>query len=344
MTTLKDTDTLRAASIYDVADRAGVSAVTVSRVYSKKASVAKATRQRVLDAAKDLGYRRNPLAAALRGASSRSVGVLWSGGTSSMMGDLSRMLLRGLEKHDYVALALDHFHEWRRTIALLEEMRARATDAVVIQAEANLLNNKRVAALLRGVPCVVVAATSFETEHDLIVHDRLGAYRHMTDHLVDVGRTKPAVAVMARSNKTKLDAIGRQMAERGLDPETLCVLDTQGCESPSSTDQVWQALSRFDGKRFDYDALVCTSDAAAVAAYRWLTARGLRVPDDVSLVGSNNVEFAAYHSPPLATIDRRHEELATTIEDVLFTRLRNPEARPLRERVEMRFIPRESAG
>lgn len=341
MTRVAKTHSVRSASIHDVAKRAKVAAVTVSRVFSNTTLVAEGTRRRVLKAARELGYRRNPLAAALRGASSRSIGILWSSGRSNQPGDLSRQLLRRFEQHQYVALALDHFNEWSRTITLLEELRDRAVDAIVIQASETLLENPKLQALLSERPCLIVGVNELSTEHDLIVHDRLNGYAAVTDHLLTKGRQRLGFLGSALSNVSKIDLIRSKVEGAN---GSLTLLDTSESDQEFSADRAWERLSKVDSKSFDLDAVICTSDAAAVAAHRWLIDQGLSVPGDVALVGCNNFEFSVYHQPPLATLEYHYSQLGEAIERLIFTRLGNLEAPPLRERVEARFLPRESAG
>lgn len=348
MSMVKDSQFSRSVSIYDVARRAGVSAVTVSRVWSGKAIVSESTRLKVLQSARELGYKRNPLAAALRGASSHTVGILWSGSSSSSISELSRSLQRGLEKREYVAMTMDHFHEWKRTIALLEEMRSRSIDAIIIQAQEYLITHPRVAALLDERPCVVVSQLPFDTKYDLIVHDRIQAYRQVIDHFISTGRKRLLFVTQLAAGTWKFEAIKQLLKERGKNPDSLGVLDTTKHAELSNADATWRTLCDQypDGtrKRFDFDAVICESDTRSVVIQQWLCKRGLLVPDDVAVVGSHNEAFSAYHNPPLATLENRHDELATTIERVLFERFENPDQEPIRALVSMNFVPRESAG
>lgn len=346
MTMLRDTESLRSVSIYDVARQARVSAVTVSRVYSGKATVAPETRERVLKVATALGYRRNPLAAALRGASSHTVGILWSGHSSSISNDITRALQRGLEKRDYVAMAVDHFHEWKRTIALLEEMRLRAIDAIIIQAQQYLITHPQVATILDERPCVVVSYQPFETKYDLIVHDRTEAYRQVLEYFISAGRKRILMVTDMLSGRWKHEAVKRLLKELGAQKVKLELLDTSPHGGMSNADSTWRSFSDNypAGSRFDHDAVICESDTRSLVIHRWLTERGISVPDDVAIVGSNNEHFAAYYQPPLATMDYRYGELAQIIERVLFKRFEEPEAPPIRVHLNMEFIHRASAG
>lgn len=348
MSMLKENEGLRSTSIYDVARVAGVSAVTVSRVYSGKAAVAEATRKRVLDTGKELGYRRNPLAAALRGASSHAVGILWSGRSSNIVTEITRSLQRSLEKRDYVAMAVDHFHEWKRTIALLEEMRSRAIDAIMIQAQEHLVTHPRVAAILDERPCVVVSNVPFDTPYDLVIHDRTEAYRQVVEHLLATGRKRLLCATSGAAGKWKLDILRQLLKAHGRSPNSLTILETGNYPDLSSSDGMWQTLCdlypKGSKKRFDFDAIISDSDTRCVVIHRWLQQRGLSVPDDVAMIGSHDEPFSAYYDPPLASLNYRAEALAQAMERVLFERFENPGQPPIRVQVDMQFICRASAG
>ncbi len=82
----------------------------------------------------------------------------------------------------------------------------------------------------------------------------------------------------------------------------------------------------------------------ALALISWLQSNGIRVPDDVAVVGFSNTEMAECLDPPLASVERNDGQLADVIEQVLFARLETPALPPQRREVAMQFIWRESAG
>lgn len=336
---MRDGSGNRTANIYDVAGLAGVSPGTVSRVFSRKVRVAQATRLRVIDAARELGYRPNPLAASLRGASSQTVGLLWSS-SSSLFYDISSTLRRNLEQHDYLLLPADHYHEWKRTISVLEDMRSRATDAIVIQGNQQLFEHPDVAALLRGKRCLIVTPKPFETPHDLLIHDRRQAYYDMAAQLIKSGRKRLMHITSTAADEVKISAVQACMFEHGLDPQSLRVVERS--HGHGHAEQTWRALSQLDARKVNCDAVLCSSDTAAVTAHRWLTEHGLRVPDDVALVGSNNEDFSQHYQPPLATVDRQPQLLAQTMTQMLLNRLEQPDLPPVVEQVQAKFVARGS--
>jgi LacI family transcriptional regulator len=92
------------------------------------------------------------------------------------------------------------------------------------------------------------------------------------------------------------------------------------------------------------DALLCSCDEAAITAISWLTARGIHVPDDVAVVGFNNSSIDEHQAVPLASVDRREDEMIDAALQMLYSRLKEPALPVRRVELPMQFVWRRSAG
>jgi DNA-binding LacI/PurR family transcriptional regulator len=109
----------------------------------------------------------------------------------------------------------------------------------------------------------------------------------------------------------------------------------------------WSAYHRALDQRggaFDFDCLLCSTDEGAVVALSWLKERGLRVPEQVAVIGFNNAMFSPWLTPALASVDRRDEAVAGAIERMVFERLTDGAQGGRRERIAMKLVARASAG
>ncbi len=329
----------KVASTIDVAKLAGVSHMTVARVFSGSGCVAAKTREQVLNAARQVNFRPNPLARGLRGGATRTIGVFWS--LINPSGLMASRIANRLRAHDYVPYLVDQEQTAKRMVLTLEDLRRRGTDGLVVQAPEDVLSDPAALDVLGAFPAVVVVRMSpGSVRFDEIVHDRLEAFREVARHFLRTGRRRPAFMGNLAGNRQKWQAFAQVLSEGGIHVSDASCIDLAAFW-PS--DCIATLDKRF-GKTFPFDSLVCTSDKLAVPSMHWLKSRGTRIPEDVAVVGANNRSMAPFFDPPLASIERKDDDIIEHIETMLFRRIANPGCPPDRATVRMSFLWRESAG
>jgi DNA-binding LacI/PurR family transcriptional regulator len=337
-------------TLHDVARHAKVSVSAVSAAVRgsdgrQGTRLSPKTRQRILEVAQELGYRPNVMARGLAGGRTNMVGLLWSLGGLHNSVMISRLGMMLQDKH-YAWTIADHRHEQRLAHAALVDFARRGVDAVVVNdAFPAMLREPRVRQLLESIGSVVmVSADELNVAGDLLVVDRLTAVRQIVDHFVASGRRRPAMLAPLEGNRSKWECFDSRLREHGLEPIEAAAIDMGRHSSMDYRPLTHQTLDGYFGKRIPFDALWCTTDQTATAAISWLNARGLRVPDDVAVVGFNNDPLAPYVAPPLASVDRCADATFDWIEKRLFQCLAKPNSAPVHQRLGMEFIWRESAG
>lgn len=338
------------ATASDVAKLTGVSAMTVSRALSGKAPVAAATRQRIQEAAKALGYRPNQLAAGLRGSQTRSIGVIWAfvdpwdGDAGIALDVLERMQRRG-----FATYQAQHSERVDRLCECLDDLLSRRVDAIVIRATPPQLNHPKIRNRLEQAPAVLgvtrEAITGFPG--DLVIQDRYQAFGEVIEHLAQTGRKRPALvlSVDQEANAPKYDVFLERCREHGLadHPHTLVNLAFPFDPGVQGR-QYREGFRRAFPKKVPVDAVFCVNDVGAMFVMQDLLGRGLRIPEDVALIGFNNIEACQAMTPQLASCDRRFGETADAIERLLAWRLEHPDEPPQIETIHMTFVRRASAG
>lgn len=332
-----------------IAAHTGVSQTTVSLVLNGRADayrISDRTKRRIRSAARKLGYQSNYLARGLKGASTRSVGLIWSLISTPHSAMLVSELSRRISGRGYVCYVADLFRDAATTVATLRDFRQRRVDAVVIHATPDMFADTRVEAELEAFPAaLIVSDREHPAPHDMVVHDRLDAYRQVADHFVAIGRRAPVIIGNVASNQTKILAFTGRLRERGVRIGSRSVIDV-----PARGDQIimqdcYDALEAlFPSGAPPFDAAMCTNDELAVTVRAWLRGRNVRVPQDVALVGFDNTQSAAFCDPPLASVERCDQDVAEWVERTLFARLSDPDMPPQRQRIAMRFVHRGSAG
>lgn len=298
------------ANIRQVAHLAGVSHQTVSRVLNGHPSIRPATRQRVLDVIEQLNYRPNSAARALATNKSNRIGVI----VDSAVEYGPNSTLRGLE----VAARARGFWVTSVTVSddrelgaevTVEHLLAQGIDALcVIAPRASSLDLVREATL--SIPTLVVQSADDEVFLTTSVDQELGASLAVR-HLIDLGHT--AIAHLAGP----LDWLDAAARHRSWEAE----LQRCGLEQPDLVEGDWTADFAFDvaraGRMPRCSAVFAANDQMALGLIHGFAERGIRVPEDVSVVGFDDLPEAKHFLPPLTTVRQDFRALGERSVDVL---------------------------
>jgi LacI family transcriptional regulator len=332
-------------SIDHVASLANVSRVTVARVFSSPSLVAKKTKDKVLKASRMLKYRSNPLARGLAGGRTNTIGVLWKFSSNPAAPEITGKIAVQLQEKGYMSHISSFTADFDSTLEVLSEYAERRIEGVVIQAVDDWLLHKEFKDLLSQFRAVVLDTDELKPlPFDQVVRDRLGGYKDVAKHFVKCGRKRPFL-IGAGGNigdKKKCDAFVNQLQDSGLTiQQFLPVLEN----NDNYLDIVLSGLEKeFSNTTFPYDAIMCMSDDIAMCVMSCLIQKGLKVPDDVAVVGFNDILAAKHLKPSLASVNRQTENAVFAIERLLINRLENPEGPIQHEEIPMEFVWRESAG
>ncbi|MFE0463851.1 LacI family DNA-binding transcriptional regulator [Kitasatospora sp. NPDC058965] len=300
----------------DVAALAGVSHQTVSRVLNDSPNVRPETRERVLAAIRELDYRPNTAARALVTRRSQTLGVI---SFDSTLHGPSHMLY-GIEQAArragyFISIASLRHQDVRSVLEAVDRLRDQAVEGIAVIAS----QASTVAALgqrVGTVPMVTVGPADPGQLPGAGVDNRAGAEAAVR-YLLDLGhRTVHHVA----GPGDWLEAVARETGWRA-------VLTEQGRAVPASLPGDWSARSGYEaGLRLAADpevtAVFCANDQMALGLLRALHEQGRRVPEDVSVVGFDDIPEAGYLTPPLTTVRQDFGELGRRGFELLLERLR----------------------
>ena len=289
-------------TIQEIADKANVSPSTVSRVLRKSAGVAAAKQAAVLEAVEELNYRPNIFAQSLASGQSMTIGILTQNFGSPFYDGILQGILLGLEDTDYWPL----FADGRWQLALQEKalifLKDRLVDGIIVVGGQS--SPESLQSLAGELPLIVAARQVPELpDHCLYVDNYTAAY-DVTKYLLDMGHRDIAHIT---ASVVYHDAVGdirlRQIAykqalrDHGIEPDQELIVNGN-LQQQSGVLAVEMLLSR--GKAFS--AIFAANDQMAFGARLALYRRGIRVPEDVSLVGFDDEASAAYMVPPLTTV------------------------------------------
>ena len=304
----------------DVARLAGVSQKTVSRVLNDEPYVSAELRRRVLDAAESLGYRRNNAARALASGRTHAIGVVTLG--TGLYGPAS--LLTGIERavrRTGYALRVANTVEGDPggVAGAVETLLDQGVDGIVISEPIDEGDGS----LHVDVPVLVLGAPPALTAPRVVTAgvDGLALARLATDHLLDLGH----------ATVHHLAGPQRWFAARDRLAGWRAALEARGVPPPPHTMGDWSAASGYAAGRElagDVTAVFAANDDMAVGLIRALTEAGRRVPDDVSVVGFDDIPLAGYVTPPLTTVPQPFDAVATRGIELLLHAVEQPDAEP----------------
>lgn len=316
----------------DVAREAGVSRALVSIVYRGVDGASEATRQRVLEAGERIGYRRNVLAARLASRSVQSIGVL----LFDMRNDLTADVFEGVqheadERGVGVVVAISDPSGRRDTHAVNDLLGARVDALAMIS---STMSGQQARDLARTIP--VVSVTRDIAGVDSVVCDEPEAGLLLISHLVEQGyRSIVHLAPPWRPSR-RVDAYEEAIQEAGLDPW----VETIGYDF-EKTRAVAQKLLR---RKTRPDAIYANNDNAAYAVLEAAADLGLRVPEDLAVVGFDNLQASALRSINLTSIDQRPRELGRIAVRTALEHAADPARQPVRRVLEPHLVVRASSG
>ncbi|WP_092972907.1 substrate-binding domain-containing protein [Actinopolyspora lacussalsi] len=302
-------------SIKDVAHRAGVSIGTVSNALNRPDRVSADTRSRVRAVIDELGYVRSESARQLRSGDSRMVALLVLDIGNPFFVAMSRGAERAAREHG-LGVMMCHSAQDSEAESLYLSMFAeqRVRGVLVTPADttgANLLAFRR-----HGIPYVFVDRVVDSDDACSVSVDDVAGGELAVRHLVENGHERVAY-ISGPSNLAqctdRLVGARRAIEAGGLGPESLTVLETAKLDVASGRD----AGARLLGLRPRPTAVFCANDLLALGLLQAMFDAGVRVPEDVALVGYDDIEFAAAAAVPLTSVRQPAERMGSTAAELL---------------------------
>ena len=294
------------ATIADVAAKAGVSTATVSRVLAGVGRARPETQARVLEAARELGYRPSEVARSLKRRSTQTLGLIITDIENPYFPQLVRSVEDAARAAGYSVLLCNASDDPEREASYLDLLVERRVDGLVIAASSL---GARHGDWLTAPPIPVVLVNTAAPEADVpsIMSDNEGGASMVTRHLIDLGHQRFGYLMPPPRNvdaPERLAGVRKALRDAGIPSDALQVARGEAL--------VWGgevAAGQLLDRAPETTAFIAYNDLMAIGALRALRRRGRRVPAEASVTGFDDVALAAYVDPPLTTIAQRTEEM-----------------------------------
>lgn len=325
----------RRPSVKDVAEIAQVSLGTVSNVLNRPDRVSTATRERVEQAMADLGFVLNDTARQLRMGRSNTFAYVMLDATNPFFTDVARGIELAAEKADLSLFLCNSDGRDTREKAHLAHLQQQRVDGILITpVDPDSPDLARIAQ--QGTPLVIVdRATTTRAFCSVTVDDRLGG-RIAVEHLIDQGHTRVAYVGGPASIgqvRDRLEGATEAWREAGLPDSDLVWVETETL----SVHEGRVAGERLAGlaRRKRPSAVFCANDLVALGLLQQVVSSGQRVPEDLAIVGYDDIAFAAGAAVPLSSVRQPRQALGKAAAELLIEEVNDPDH--LHQQVE--FIP-----
>jgi LacI family transcriptional regulator, repressor for deo operon, udp, cdd, tsx, nupC, and nupG len=328
----------------DVAELAGVSIRTVSNVVNGYAPVAESTRRRVEDAVEKLGYRPNVLGRGLKRGRSGLIALIVPELDVPYFGELVRAVITQARRHGYtVVIDQTDGEPDRERELIMQDARVGLFDGVILSPLA--LTPAELSSKYRHMPLVLLGEHIADSVFDHVVIDNVAAAREATAHLLEMGRQRVAAIgdqpyQTGETAQLRTQGFRLAHAEAGREVDESLIVGCPRFHRADGARAMQRLLHHPDGPP---DAVFCYNDLLALGALRTLLVRGIRVPQDIAIVGFDDIEEGRYTTPTLSTIAPDKQQIARLAVERLVARLGPGADEPPTEiRAEHRLIARET--
>ncbi|MER7892094.1 LacI family DNA-binding transcriptional regulator [Micromonospora sp. NPDC094482] len=305
-------------TLVQVAKLAGVSPTTVSHVLSGKRWVAEATQETVRSVIRELGYRPNNVARSLRTRRSRMVAVVVPDITNTFYAVLTRGLADAVDGAGYGTYVCNTDGNPEREDAFLADVLDRGADGVVMAA-GRTAAQPRTGPAGPGLPAVRVGGSRDDEPHaDLVMPDDTVGSHAAVSHLIRRGARRIAIIEgPLPAGSAREEGYRQALAENGLpvEPELMVHGDWTRPGGRRAMHLLMSAPERRP------DAVFCANDLTAIGAIDAVHELRLRVPDDIAIVGFDDVDAATIVNPPLTTVRNPAYDIGRTAGELLLSRM-----------------------
>ncbi|WP_169738913.1 LacI family DNA-binding transcriptional regulator [Jiangella gansuensis] len=296
----------RHASIIDVAALAGVSVTTVSHTLSQRRPVSAATRERVLDAIAELGYQPNDLARSMRSQRTNTIALVIPDITNPFYTSVARGLQDAIQADTYFGIVCNTDANPDLERKTVEQLVKRRVDGIVFSGYYQHQEDIRPAVSV-GIPVVLLGSHRPKEGYDVVNGADHESGAEATRYLIGRGHRRIGfITAPAGSGApaVRVDGYRAALHEAGIPAEPDLLL-----RAPVSGDGGAQGMNALLDLPEPPDAVIATNDVVAIGAIGAAHARGLRIPDDIAVMGFDDIEAARLITPKLTTMANQSHQI-----------------------------------
>ncbi|MEA1964691.1 MAG: LacI family DNA-binding transcriptional regulator [Candidatus Aerophobetes bacterium] len=331
-----------AITIKDIARVAGVSIATVSTALNDRSGVGADTKLRVLAVAEKLGYEPNILARSLVTKKTHTIGLI----ISDISNPFFTRVVRGIEdvanENGFNLILCNTDEEGQKEKAYLRILQGKQVDGLIIISTEK--NSNHIKSLVENnIPLVLLDRKLEGLQVDSVVVDNVEGSRKATSHLIKLGHRKIGIIhgpETIMTGRDRLEGYKRALREHNLPLESKYIKEGNFKQEGGYS----RTLELLELKN-PPSALFVTNNLMTMGAFKALKEERIRVPEEIALIGFDDMEWASLASPPLTAVSQPTYRLGTSAANLLLSRIKAPAPQEVQEVVlEPKLVIRESCG
>jgi LacI family transcriptional regulator len=326
----------------DIAEELNVSVMTVSKVVRGQTDVSEATRKRVLERVRELNYQPNWIARSLAARQTFIIGLVVPDLMHSFFAEVAKGVTRKMRPRGYDVVICNSEEDGALERSEVEHLLSRQVDGLILASsqapdEDGLF--RRIEA--RGTPYVLIDRRFPETKAAYVGAENREIGRLATEHLIEQGckRIGHIAGPRIATGLGRLEGYRTALAAHDIEYREELVVEGVGDEGYSATKKLLALKERADG-------IVCFNDPYAVSAMKAVIEAGLRIPEDIKVIGAGNVHYSDLLRVPLSTIDQKSTLTGEQAAEILLAMIQPDKRKSSRKakivRIKPELVVRES--
>lgn len=328
-------------SIIDVARKAGVSIATVSRVINDVSIVREDTRQKVLNAIEELNFSPNAIARVLVTRKTHTIGMIIPDISNPIYSEASRGIeeIASKNKYNLIFCNTNYLHSKElKYINIFREYRIEGLILATAEIEDNYVSMLK----REKFPCVLLFRQVKDEDINFVVVDNeKGAFK-IVQHLITLGYKR--IGHITGPANISCSQLRLKGYKRALEKNSLKFSQDFCITSRFEEGDGYKAMQKLLDRRMNIEAVFCANDLIAFGAIRAIKERRLRIPDDVAVVGFDDIKPSSYTTPALTTVNQPSYQMGSLSAEILINMIRGDSMTSKRVILEPEIIIRESCG
>jgi DNA-binding LacI/PurR family transcriptional regulator len=338
-------------TLADIAAQAAVTPMTVSRVINGTGYVHVETRERVLKVAREMNYRRNGLARGLKRQCTETVGMVIGDIANPFAAELSRGVREVLEQHGYSLFICVSEHSAKEDVQAFDSLADHRADGIIVATRASKSGNERLGELIdSGLPVSLIGRDFRHAHADLVMADNLKGGYEATRHLIDLGHKRIGFIGVSLTEGLRLRRFQgylEALNEHGLRVDDHLIVGGRKIADQmpgySTEEMGYDGMIKLLQLKRRPTAIIARNDYTAMGALNAIKRAGLRIPEDIAVVGYDDIPLASHTSPTLTTVRQPTREQGRMAAEFLLRRIEGDRDQPRAEKTfDCELVIRES--
>ncbi len=325
----------------EIAETVGVTSMTVSRVVNKSGYVSDETRTKVLRAVKEMNYRQNGLARNLRRQRTETIGLVLGDISNPYSTELARAVRETALAKGFNLFICISEQSAKEDITAFESLANHSVDGIIVATRANAEGNDYLRGIVDSNIPVVVVGRDFQHEMvDFVSADNLSGGFEATQHLIDLGHTRIGfigATLSGGASLKRLQGYLQALEQHDIEVDERLITGRKQAisEVPGySTEKMgYEGMKRLLSLPKRPTAIFARNDFTAIGAMTAINEAGLKIPEDIAIVGFDDIPMAVHTSPPLTTVRQPMRLQGQIAAEMLLQRIENEEGLERIERV-----------